>query len=47
MDYHPASGDIRSDNADGIACWFVDTDYNGELFIRVAPGECRLKERCT
>ena len=30
--YHPASGDIRSDNADGIACWFVDTDYNGESF---------------
>ena len=31
--YHPASGDIRSDNADGIACWFVDTDYNGESFF--------------
>ena len=27
--YHPDSGDIRS----GIACWFVDTDYNGESFI--------------
>ncbi len=31
--YHPASGDITSDNADGIACWFVDTDYNGESFF--------------
>ncbi len=31
--YHPGSGDIRSDNADGIACWFVDTDYNGESFF--------------
>ena len=30
--YHPASGEIRSDNANGIACWFVDTDYNGESF---------------
>ena len=30
---HPGSGDIRSDNADGIACWFVDTDYNGESFF--------------
>ena len=31
--YHPGTGDIRSDNADGIACWFVDTDYNGESFF--------------
>ena len=31
--YHPGSGDIRSDNADGIACWFVDMDYNGESFF--------------
>ena len=31
--YHPATGDIRTDNADGIACWFVDTDYNGESFF--------------
>ena len=27
--FHPNTGEIRSDNADGIACWFVDTDYNG------------------
>ena len=31
--FHPASGEVRSDNADGIACWFVDTDYNGEAFF--------------
>ena len=31
--FHPNSGEIRSDNADGIACWFVDTDYNEESFF--------------
>lgn len=31
--YHPSSGQIRSDNADGIACWFIDTDYNEESFF--------------
>ena len=31
--FHPNSGEIRSDNADGIACWFVDTDYNQESFF--------------
>ena len=31
--YHPSSGLIRSDDTDGIACWFVDTDYNGESFF--------------
>lgn len=30
--FHPSSGEVRSDNADGIACWFVDTDYNEEAF---------------
>ena len=30
--FHPTTGDVRSDGADGIACWFIDTDYNeGEL----------------
>jgi len=23
--FHPNSGEVRSDNADGIACWFIDT----------------------
>ncbi len=31
--FHPNSGEVRSDNADGIACWFVDTDYNEESFF--------------
>jgi len=31
--FHPSSGEIRSDSADGIACWFVDTDYNEESFF--------------
>ena len=31
--FHPNTGEIRSDNADGIACWFVDTDYNQESFF--------------
>ena len=31
--FHPNTGEIRSDSADGIACWFVDTDYNEESFF--------------
>ena len=31
--YHPATGQVRSDDTDGIACWFVDTDYNDESFF--------------
>lgn len=31
--FHPPTGEIRSDNADGIACWFLDTDYNAESFF--------------
>ncbi len=31
--FHPNSGEIRSDGPDGIACWFVDTDYNEESFF--------------
>ena len=31
--FHPNSGEIRSDGADGIACRFIDTDYNGESFF--------------
>jgi len=31
--FHPNTGEVRSDNADGIACWFVDTDYNEESFF--------------
>ena len=31
--FDPATGEVRSDDADGIACWFVDTDYNEESFF--------------
>ncbi len=31
--FDPNSGEVRSDNADGIACWFIDTDYNEESFF--------------
>ena len=31
--FHPNTGEVRSDGADGIACWFIDTDYNGESFF--------------
>ena len=31
--YHPNAGEIRSDGAEGIACWFIDTDYNEESFF--------------
>ena len=31
--FHPNSGEVRSENADGIACWFIDTDYNNESFF--------------
>ena len=31
--FYPNSGEIRSDNTDGIACWFVDSDYNEESFF--------------
>jgi adenine-specific DNA-methyltransferase len=24
---------VRSDGAEGIACWFIDTDYNEESFF--------------
>ena len=31
--FHPNTGEVRSDGADGIACWFIDTDYNDESFF--------------
>ena len=31
--FHPSTGEVRSDGADGIAIWFVDTDYNEESFF--------------
>jgi adenine-specific DNA-methyltransferase len=31
--FDPSTGEVRSDSAEGIACWFVDTDYNMESFF--------------
>lgn len=31
--FHPGTGEVRSDGAEGIACWFIDTDYNEESFF--------------
>ncbi|MBU6361942.1 MAG: site-specific DNA-methyltransferase, partial [Chloroflexi bacterium] len=31
--FKPQTGEVISDGADGIACWFIDTDYNGESFF--------------
>ncbi len=31
--FDPSTGTVRSDDTDGIACWFIDTDYNEESFF--------------
>ena len=31
--YDPTTGEIRSNSTDDIACWFIDTAYNGESFF--------------
>ena len=31
--FKPQTGEVISDNADGIACWLLDTDYNEESFF--------------
>jgi adenine-specific DNA-methyltransferase len=31
--FDPSTGEIRSDDPDAIACWFIDTDYNEESFF--------------
>lgn len=31
--FHPNTGEVRSDGPDGIACWFIDADYNEESFF--------------
>ena len=31
--FDPSTGEVRSDETDGIACWFVDTDYDHESFF--------------
>jgi adenine-specific DNA-methyltransferase len=31
--FDPSSGEVRSDEPATIACWFIDSDYNGESFF--------------
>jgi adenine-specific DNA-methyltransferase len=31
--YDPTTGEIRSNSADDILCWFIDTDYDEESFF--------------
>jgi adenine-specific DNA-methyltransferase len=31
--FKPQSGEVISSNTDGIACWFLDTNYNDESFF--------------
>ncbi len=31
--FKPQTGAVVSDSAEGIACWFIDTDYNEESFF--------------
>ena len=31
--FYPQTGEVRSDGPEGIACWFIDTDYNEESFF--------------
>ena len=31
--YDPTTGEVRSGSTDDVACWFIDTNYNGESFF--------------
>ena len=31
--FHPQTGEVRSYGPEGIACWFIGTDYNEESFF--------------
>ena len=31
--YDPTTGALRCNSTDEVACWFIDTDYNGESFF--------------
>ena len=31
--FDPSTGEVRSDSAEGIACWFIDTEYDEESFF--------------
>ena len=31
--FHPQTGEVRSDSAANVPCWFIDTEYDGESFF--------------
>ena len=31
--FKPQTGEVVSDSIDGVACWFIDTNYNQESFF--------------
>jgi len=31
--YDPTTGQIRTSSTDDVACWFIDTNYDGESFF--------------
>jgi adenine-specific DNA-methyltransferase len=31
--YDPTTGQVRSNTTEDVACWFIDTNYNGESFF--------------
>jgi adenine-specific DNA-methyltransferase len=31
--YDPTTQELRNDSTDEVACWFIDTSYNGESFF--------------
>jgi adenine-specific DNA-methyltransferase len=31
--FDPTTGAVRSHSTDDIACWFMDTSYNGDPFL--------------
>jgi hypothetical protein len=47
--YDPTTGEVRSGSTDDIACWFIDSNYNGgNFFVRHAylPGPATHTHRC-
>ena len=31
--FDPSTGAVRTGDTDDIACWFIDTDYDGQSFF--------------
>ena len=35
--FDPTTGEVRTGGTDDIACWFIDTDYDGEASSSATP----------